>query len=65
MLMRQIPRGQLCNIVSPENSLEFFPLDGTNYIAHAEITEDGHGVLIEYAQAVTENTGQDIQHCDS
>ena len=30
----------------PENSLEFFPLDGSNYIEHAEITEDGQGVLI-------------------
>ena len=48
---------QLVYIVSPENSLEFFPLDGTNYIAHAEITEGGDGVLIEYAQAVTTTTG--------
>ena len=45
-------------IISPENSLEFFPLDGSNYIVHAEITEDGQGVLIEYAQAVTDNTNQ-------
>ena len=49
---------QLVYIVSPENSLEFLPLDGTNYIAHAEITEGGDGVLIEYAQAVTDNTSQ-------
>ena len=48
---------QLVYIVSPENSLEFFPLDGSNYIAHAEITEDGQGVLIEYAQTVTTPTG--------
>ena len=39
-------------VTSPENSLEFLPLDGSNYIAHAEITEGGDGVLIEYAQAV-------------
>ena len=45
-------------VTSPENSLEFFPLDGSNYIEHAEITEDGLGVLIEYAQAVTDNTSQ-------
>ena len=44
-------------VTSPENSLEFFPLDGSNYITHAEITEDGLGVLIEYAQAVTTPTG--------
>ena len=44
-------------VTSPENSLEFFPLDGSNYIAHAEITEGGTGVMIEYAEAVTENTG--------
>ena len=43
-------------VTSPENSLEFFPLDGSNYITHAEITEDGLGVLIEYAQAVTSPT---------
>ena len=48
---------QLSYIISPENSLEFFPLDNSNYITHAEITEDGLGVLIEYAQAVTDNTG--------
>ena len=47
---------QLVYIVSPENSLEFFPLDGSNYIMHAEITEGGDGVLIEYAQAVTSPT---------
>ena len=41
-------------IVTPENSLEFFPLDRSNYIEHAEITEDGLGVLIEYAQAVND-----------
>ena len=45
-------------VTSPENSLEFFPLDGTNYIEHAEITEGGDGVLIEYAQAVNDNTNQ-------
>ena len=45
-------------VTSPENSLEFFPLDGSNYITHAEITEGGTGVLIEYAQAVTDNTSQ-------
>ena len=45
-------------VTSPENSLEFFPLDGSNYIEHAEITEGGDGVLIEYAQAVTDNTDQ-------
>ena len=45
-------------VTSPENSLEFFPLDGSNYIEHAEITEGGQGVLIEYAQAVTDNTSQ-------
>ena len=44
-------------VTSPENSLEFFPLDGSNYIEHAEITEDGLGVLIEYAQAITSPTG--------
>ena len=27
--------------IRAENSLEFFPLDGSNYIAHAEITEGG------------------------
>ena len=48
-------------VVSPENSLEFFPLDGTNYITHAEITEGGDGVLIEYAQAVTTPTGGTYQ----
>ena len=47
---------QINYIVSPENSLEFFPLDETNYITHAEITEDGLGVLIEYAEAVTTTT---------
>ena len=31
-------------ILSPENSLEFFPLDETNYITHAEITEGGDWV---------------------
>ena len=51
------PNAQVFYIVSPENSLEFFPLDRSNYIEHAEITEDGQGVLIEYAQAVTDNTG--------
>ena len=44
-------------VTSPENSLEFFPLDGSNYITHAEITEGGTGVLIEYAQAITSPTG--------
>ena len=44
-------------VTSPENSLEFFPLDGSNYIEHAEITEGGDGVLIEYAQAITSPTG--------
>ena len=48
-------------VTSPENSLEFFPLDGSNYIKHAEITEGGNGVLIEYAQAVTDNTGGTYQ----
>ena len=43
--------------IRAENSLEFFPLDETNYITHAEITEDGQGVLIEYAQAITSPTG--------
>ena len=42
--------------IRAENSLEFFPLDETNYITHAEITEGGDGVLIEYAQAVTSPT---------
>ena len=46
-------------VTSPENSLEFFPLDGSNYIEHAEITEGGQGVLIEYAQAVTDPHGQE------
>ena len=46
---------------SPENSLEFFPLDNSNYITHAEIAEDGLGVLIEYAQAVTIPTGGTYQ----
>ena len=48
-------------VTSPENSLEFFPLDGSNYITHAEITEGGTGVLIEYAQAVTTPTGGTYQ----
>ena len=51
------PGREILYIVSPENSLEFFPLDGTNYITHAEITEGGDGVLIEYAQAITSSTG--------
>ena len=50
-------RGRTSYAVSAANSLEFFPLDGSNYIAHAEITEDGQGVLIEYAQAITSPTG--------
>ena len=52
------PNAQVVYIVSAENSLEFFPLDETNYITHAEITEGGDGVLIEYAEAVADNTNQ-------
>ena len=51
------PNIRVFYIVSAENSLEFFPLDETNYITHAEITEGGDGVLIEYAKAVTDPTG--------
>ena len=54
-MMNQI-YGYIYIVTSPENSLEFFPLDGTNYITHAEITEGGDGVLIEYAQTVTTPT---------
>ena len=54
----QIGRSDQSNYaIRAENSLEFFPLDGSNYITHAEITEGGDGVLIEYAQAVTTPTG--------
>ena len=50
-------RGRTSYAVSAANSLEFFPLDRSNYITHAEITEGGDGVLIEYAQTVTDPTG--------
>ena len=37
-------------IVSPENSLEFFPLDGTNYIMRTpRLPKAVTGVMIEYA----------------